>query len=252
MGQLQLGPRCSSINRCSVNTGQLSTMAMITVGIDTSRSYNRKNPPGGKVSDVFSFDGSQDDSKKSGKINRQRSSIDLGLEPESQTKSFGRQTSVPVEASNNNKVRDEPVEASTTTPTDDPKPQVQPKEKAPDSTDDTKVSKEPKQQPEKNAVKSEPKTIEVLESKPEKPEPKVILKENAVAEQNVEIPTEVITEKPQAQARKPVEQIREAPEQKASEEPAAKVPEPSVIQTAPVAKSGSRRVPPGGHCSQLW
>ena len=101
-------------------------------------------------------------------------------------------------------------------------------------------------------MKSEPKTIEVLESKPEKPEPKVILKENAVAEQNVEIPTEVITEKPQAQARKPVEQIREAPEQKVSEEPAAKVPEPSVIQTAPVAKSGSRRVPPGGHCSQLW
>lgn len=159
-----------------------------------------------------------------------------------------------MEASNNNKIKDAPVEAPKTEPTDDPKPQVQPKEKAPDSTDDTKVSKEPKpQQPEKNVVQQEPKIIEVLESKPEKPEPKVIPKENAVAvEQNAEIPTEVITEKPQAQAPKPVEQIREAPEQKVSEEPAAKVPEPSVIQTAPVAKSGSRRVPPGGHCSQLW
>ena len=152
-----------------------------------------------------------------------------------------------MEASNNNKIKDAPVEAPKTEPTDDQKPQVQPKEKAPASVDDTKVSKEPKpQQPEKNVVQQEPKIIEVLESKPEKPEPKVIPKENA------EIPTEVITEKPQAQAPKPVEQIRGAPEQKVSEEPAAKVPEPSVIQTAPVAKSGSRRVPPGGHCSQLW
>lgn len=159
-----------------------------------------------------------------------------------------------MEASNNNKIKDAPVEAPKTEPTDDQKPQVQPKEKAPASVDDTKVSKEPKpQQPEKNVVQQEPKIIEVLESKPEKPEPKVIPKENAVAvEQNAEIPTEVITEKPQAQAPKPVEQIRGAPEQKVSEEPAAKVPEPSVIQTAPVAKSGSRRVPPGGHCSQLW
>ena len=31
------------------------TMAPITVGIDTNRVYNRKVPPGGEVSDVFSF-----------------------------------------------------------------------------------------------------------------------------------------------------------------------------------------------------
>ena len=102
-------------------------------------------------------------------------------------------------------------------------------------------------------VQPEPKATEVLEPKPEKPEPKVIPKEStAASDQNVKAQIE-LTEKQPVPA--PVEQVREAPAQKVSEEPAAsvpKVPEPTVIQTAPVAKAGSRRVPPGGHCSQLW
>jgi len=232
---------------------------MITVGIDTSRSYNRKNPPGGKVSDVFSFDGSSPDDKKPGKINRQRSSIDLGLEPEAPNKSLGRQTSAPVEPIVNNTPKEPTPEAPSTKPADEPKPQVQPKEattKAPAPVDEAKVAPEPKQTEKTTTtpVQPEPKTTEVLEPKPEKPEPKVIPKEStAASDQNVKAQIE-LTEKHSVPA--PVEQVREAPAQKVSEEPAVasvpKVPEPTVIQTAPVAKAGSRRVPPGGHCSQLW
>ena len=89
-------------------------MAMITVGIDTSRSYNkyvikyyiklvrnriqclcfyRKNPPGGKVSSVFSFSEGSDEPIKPARINRQRSSIDLGCDDSS--KQIERQISEP-------------------------------------------------------------------------------------------------------------------------------------------------------------
>merc|ERR1712061_699492 len=70
-------------------------MATITVGIDTSRVYNRKTPPGGKVSDVFSFSSSESSKPTPPRVNRQRSSIDLGGEDANAAKSVDKQNSEP-------------------------------------------------------------------------------------------------------------------------------------------------------------
>merc|ERR1712038_2154965 len=71
-------------------------MATITVGIDTSRVYNRKTPPGGKVSDAFSFNSTDTVAKKPQKIDRQRSSIDIGGgEKEAAETGLERQLSAP-------------------------------------------------------------------------------------------------------------------------------------------------------------
>jgi len=52
-------------------------MAFITVGINTDRVYNKKNPPGGKCTDLFG--GPPDEiSANPKKLNRLRSSVDLG------------------------------------------------------------------------------------------------------------------------------------------------------------------------------
>jgi len=50
MGSVVTDPQLA---RCGLWT-TVDIMSTITIGIDTSRSYNRKVPPGGKCSDLFS------------------------------------------------------------------------------------------------------------------------------------------------------------------------------------------------------
>merc|ERR1711970_1343057 len=66
----------------SDNTGyHISTMAFITVGLDTSRTYNKKQPPGGACADLF---GGDDDSHsgQQRKLNRMLSNVELGSDQE--------------------------------------------------------------------------------------------------------------------------------------------------------------------------
>jgi len=71
-------------------------MTTITVGIDTTRSYNRKVPPGGKCSDLFSADGRRaEPDGKPRKVDRQRSSIDFAPDLSEVTKGLSRQVSEP-------------------------------------------------------------------------------------------------------------------------------------------------------------
>merc|ERR1712141_451725 len=75
------------------------TMSTITIGIDTSRSYNRKVPPGGKCSDLFSSSIQLSEPvNKPRKIDRQRSSIEFAPDISEVTKGLERQLSEPVPA----------------------------------------------------------------------------------------------------------------------------------------------------------
>merc|ERR1711997_151103 len=77
----------------------VDTMSTITIGIDTSRSYNRKVPPGGKCSDLFSSDIKLSEPvNKPRKIDRQRSSIEFAPDISEVTKGLERQISEPVPA----------------------------------------------------------------------------------------------------------------------------------------------------------
>merc|ERR1711997_109036 len=77
----------------------VGTMSTITIGIDTSRSYNRKVPPGGKCSDLFSSDIKLSEPvNKPRKIDRQRSSIEFAPDISEVTKGLERQLSEPVPA----------------------------------------------------------------------------------------------------------------------------------------------------------
>jgi len=56
-------------------------MAFITVGLDTSRTYNKKQPPGGACADLFGGDpDSQSGQQK--KLNRMLSNVELGSDQE--------------------------------------------------------------------------------------------------------------------------------------------------------------------------
>merc|ERR1711971_886465 len=216
------------------------------VGIDTSRVYNRKAPPGGKVSDVFSFSGQASDASKPAppRVNRQRSSIDLGGEQQDTNKSVDRPNSEPAckpsSAPENPKSQEKDAVVSTSEAnksenhskvdsnvvTDGEKPKAEP---ASVKTPDTKHS-EPKPAP-----ASLDKISPVPDSADAKPPSTV--PDSADAKPPSTVPDST---KPQSPGSEPVTAQDPAP---------VKIQETQGDAPPPVVRQNSRRVPPGGHTS---
>jgi len=255
-------------------------MAMITVGIDTSRSYNKKNPPGGKVSSVFSFSEGSDEPIKPARINRQRSSIDLGCDDSS--KQIERQISEPVVPKSEKQeslpkekpVASEPADSasnasgaktgvSETKPTDKI-PSVDSNKSIPNSEtkeNSAEVKIQSTASSETNSVATDGgKVINDGPSKPTATEAKapteVPCQTNAMSassEPKPEAPTPVTPIKSESTPAIS-SNIPDAPAASQDAPPAAAQGVNSIISTpatAPAPRAG-RRVPPGGHCSQLW
>jgi len=260
-------------------------MAMITVGIDTSRSYNKKNPPGGKVSDVFSFSEGSDEPRKPGRINRQRSSIDLGCDDSS--KQVERQMSEPVVPKSEKQeilpqekpVASEPAPTASGAKTEvsetkssDKIPTVDSNKSLPKSepkADEAEVTVPPKASAESSQAQSETKSATIERGNvstegvpmPAATESTASAGTSALPCQTNALPVSSES-KPDAQTSvTPTPAVsssslvaQDAPVASKAAPPTAAPSVNSVISTpeaAPVARSG-RRVPPGGHSTGFW
>merc|ERR1711971_1103019 len=216
------------------------------VGIDTSRVYNRKTPPGGKVSDVFSFSGQASDASKPAppRVNRQRSSIDLGGEQQDTNKTVDRQNSEPAckpsSATENPKSQEKEAVVSTS--------------EANKSENHSKVDSNGVTDGEK--PKSEPASVKTPDTKqPDpKPAPASVDKISPVPDSTKTSSTVPDGPKPQSTVPDSVPDNTKPPSP-VSEPVPAQDPAPVKNQETqgdappPVVRQNSRRVPPGGHTS---
>merc|ERR1711971_1180094 len=228
------------------------------VGIDTSRVYNRKTPPGGKVSDVFSFSGQASDASKPAppRVNRQRSSIDLGGEQQDTNKTVDRQNSEPAckpsSATENPKSQEQEAVVSTS--------------EANKSENHSKVDSNGVTDGEK--PKSEPASVRTPDTKqPDpKPAPASVDKISPVPDSADVKPPSTVPDsvpgstKPQStvpDSTKTSSTVPDGPKPQSpvSEPVPAQDPAPVKNQETqgdappPVVRQNSRRVPPGGHTS---
>lgn len=230
-------------------------MAYITVGIDTSRTYNKKQPPGGACADLFG--GSQDrpnprDGAQEKKLNRMLSNVELASEqevceqptkkidkteevkkPRIQRKSQPSVCPVTGETIGHNLATIEPV---------DKREVVKQEEKMADKKE-TAVKMDEKAKPEPKAVSS-PESV---------PSPAVNTPEPAA---NTPYVTEVIT----ATAAPAPAEVKSAQQPSSTVmPPSSPSPTPSppqnqkpVVSTPTPAPVKTRRVPPGGHTTAFW
>merc|ERR1719273_58443 len=170
-------------------------MATITVGIDTSRVYNRKTPPGGKVSDVFSFSSSESSKPTPPRVNRQRSSIDLGGEDANAAKSVDKQNSEPARNPSSTKGKSQATlepktkgsESKSTT--EKPSPAINNEKQAKEAT--SGVSGEEAPAPEPSVKPSQPQDA-VKESPESEPKPgayPALVKPSSVPDTTIPEPT---------------------------------------------------------------
>lgn len=270
-------------------------MTTITVGIDTSRSYNRKVPPGGKCSDLFSSDGrkTEQDSKPR-KIDRQRSSIDFAPDLSEVTKGLDRQISEPTggkQQIEQVKSRAETETKGATKPTEiDGKIKSNGAEPGPIQAKPTNIqvkncSAEDKSSPSEVKPVLTESAVKTTEGRgtPAKANPGTVRNSTSEVEnQSCEDKQELT----QCEPTKKESAVRVEPSKKESAVSAEPSKKDSAIRVEPTkiesnirveptkiessqssAKSGdscgapvvvssqparTRRIPPGGHCSQLW
>jgi len=277
----------------------VDTMTTITVGIDTSRSYNRKVPPGGICSDLFSSAGQRsEEDNKSRRIDRQRSSIDFAPDPSEVTKGLDRQISEPIQGKRvdyqsppqdknsgfltkaeretkpteiDGKIKSNGMEAKST-------------EAKPENTDvknssvnDKSSQSEAKPAVAESAMKNTSVSADSTKAKSSQPEPgqtgdvqpdKSVQVERVESAKDRNEPTNVEKVEPAKDRNDPTKVEKVEPAKDINEpvkvekvEPAKDRNEPTEVErvkpgkfekpSVPMTRT-TRRVPPGGHCSQLW
>jgi len=207
-------------------------MACITIGLDTSRVYNKKQPPGGACTDLFGEVTATDATDK--KVQRVQPDKSVTTPERTARKSQPSPSVCPVtgETIGHNLPKPE-------APTKDAKPskEVEPKKVADDKKQDKLV----------NCTKEEAKPVEekkeVKEEKRAAPEPR-----KAVAEGQDTVESSPAPVTPPAQSSS---EISSSPAPAVSTPPSHSVVSSNPNSgAAPVVKS--RRVPPGGHTHALW
>merc|ERR1711971_815948 len=236
MGSVVTDPQLA---RCGV--WSVDIMSTITIGIDTSRSYNRKVPPGGKCSDLFSSNIELSEPaplNKPRKIDRQRSSIDFAPDISEVTKGLERQISEPVPAKPVN-LPSEPRDPTVSSGTE--KGATKPTEI------DGKIKSNGVEPKSVEVKKTEPLDPPTPSTKPKCSEPEITRNSSSDdVKQPTAQPKQVENAEPAKVEPSTASQIKtEKSEEKV--ETSSSEPQPA----APV-RTASRRVPPGGHCSQLW
>jgi len=226
-------------------------MAYITVGIDTSRTYNKKQPPGGACADLFG--GSQDrphpgDGPQEKKLNRMLSNVELASEKEAveqPSKKVDKAEEVkPPRIQRKSQPSVCPVTGETighnlaAAQSVDKKEVIKQEEKIADKKEAAvKVDEKPK---------PEPKAVSSPESEPA---PAVKTPEPAVNSPNVtEVPPAPATPAPAEvkSAQTPSETVipPSSPSPPQNQKPVVSSPTPAPVKT--------RRVPPGGHTTAFW
>jgi len=258
MGSVVTDPQLA---RCGLWT-TVDIMSTITIGIDTSRSYNRKVPPGGKCSDLFSSNIELSEPaplNKPRKIDRQRSSIDFAPDISGVTKGLERQISEPVPAKPvdlPSEPRDPTVSSGTekgaTKPTEidgkiksngvEPKSvEAKPKNS---SLEDASSASEAKPVEVKNTDPLDPPTPS---AKPKCSEPEITRNSSSDdVKQPTAQPKQVENAEPAKVEPSTASQIKPEKSEEKVETSSSEPPPAAPVRTA------ARRVPPGGHCSQLW
>jgi len=231
-------------------------MAFITVGINTDRVYNKKNPPGGKCTDLFG--GPPDEiSANPKKLNRLRSSVDLGGSEDSSEAAPRQKKSQPsvcpltgekIGVREESKPESKPANTNGTNGTNGtlvregaeaPSPAPAPSEGKPEAAPAPAPAAEPATAPETAPA---PPAAAPASDAPPAPEPTV--SESATVATPVPAPAPVAELAP---ASAPVSTPAPSPAPASTPAPVTSSPATS---TAPAP--ARRRNPPGGHSAGFW
>jgi len=229
-------------------------MAYITVGIDTSRTYNKKQPPGGACADLFG--GSQDkphpgDGAQERKLNRMLSNVELASEKEAMEQPTKKVDKTEEVKQPRIQRKSQPSVCPVTGET------IGHNLAAIETVDKREVVKQEKVAEKKETavkadekMKPEPKAVSSPESEPasavKTPEPA------ANSPQVTEVTTATTTPAPAEVKSAETPSNNAVPPSSPSPTPSPPQNQKPVVSTPTPAPVKTRRVPPGGHTTAFW